>query len=114
MTSWIHLNPGAASFICDNYDVGAESQALSFHEQLPHYDETPLHALPSVAKELGLGQVFLKDESNRFGLPSFKILGASWAIFRAVSDRLGVVFDTTQTEGEELLSKLGDRSEGVV
>lgn len=60
----------------------------AFHKTLPHYAETKLHNLPAVASELGLGHVFIKDESTRFGLPSFKILGASWAIYRALCERL--------------------------
>jgi diaminopropionate ammonia-lyase len=56
-----------------------------FHHTLPGYAVTPLIALPGLAKELGLGQVLLKDESNRLGLPAFKILGASWAIYKAVA-----------------------------
>jgi diaminopropionate ammonia-lyase len=37
-----------------------------------------------VAAELGLGAVAVKDESDRFGLPAFKILGASWAVERTL------------------------------
>lgn len=62
---------------------------LAFHKTLPDYGRTPLHSLPSLARELGIGHVLLKDESNRFGLPSFKILGASWAVYRAVAEKLG-------------------------
>ena len=67
----------------------------SFHKQLPYYGETKLHSLPSVAAELGFGHVFLKDESTRFGLPSFKILGASWAIHQTLCKRLGLPSSTT-------------------
>lgn len=38
---------------------------------------------------LGVGQVWLKNESSRLGLPAFKILGASWAVYRVLEDRLG-------------------------
>ncbi|KAK5688223.1 hypothetical protein LTS10_000201 [Elasticomyces elasticus] len=62
----------------------------SFHKTLPDYNQTQLHELTSVAAELGLGQVFLKDESTRFGLPAFKVLGASWAVHRAVCQRVHV------------------------
>ncbi|WPH00432.1 Hypothetical protein R9X50_00326100 [Acrodontium crateriforme] len=61
-----------------------------FHKTFPGYGETQLHALPELAHELGLKNVFVKDESTRFGLPAFKILGASWAIHRAVCQRLGL------------------------
>ncbi|KAF2799904.1 tryptophan synthase beta subunit-like PLP-dependent enzyme [Melanomma pulvis-pyrius CBS 109.77] len=57
----------------------------NFHRRLPEYNVTPLVGLPEVAKELGLGHVFVKDESNRLGLPAFKILGASWAIYKAAA-----------------------------
>jgi diaminopropionate ammonia-lyase len=50
-----------------------------FHESLLGYEATPLH-------ELGSG-AFLKDESNRFGLPAFKILGASWAVEMTLRER---------------------------
>jgi diaminopropionate ammonia-lyase len=60
-----------------------------FHETLPDYAVTPLVALPTVADTLGLGAVLVKDESLRLGLPAFKMLGASWAVHRALqsSDR---------------------------
>lgn len=62
----------------------------AFHKSLPHYQPTPLTSLPAFAQQLGVGHVFVKDESLRFGLPSFKILGASWAIYRAVCDKTGL------------------------
>jgi diaminopropionate ammonia-lyase len=45
--------------------------------------------LPGVADQLGVAEVWAKDESSRLGLPSFKVLGASWAAYRALSRRLG-------------------------
>jgi len=44
---------------------------------------------PAIAEQLGLGRLWVKDESSRMGLPSFKILGASWAAFRALEARAG-------------------------
>ncbi|MFF2479193.1 pyridoxal-phosphate dependent enzyme [Streptomyces sp. NPDC058066] len=58
---------------------------LSFHRQLPSYAVTPLHDLPSVAADLGVARVTVKDESSRLGLPAFKMLGASWAAYRALA-----------------------------
>ena len=55
-------------------------EAASFHAGLAGYRPTPVHALPTVAAELGVGAVMVKDESDRLGLPAFKVLGASWAI----------------------------------
>ncbi len=54
--------------------------AANFHKGLPGYAPTQLIEVPQLAKELGVGRVFVKDESARFGLPAFKALGATWAI----------------------------------
>jgi diaminopropionate ammonia-lyase len=62
----------------------------AFHATLDGYTPTRLVDVPDLAGELGVARVLVKDESNRLGLPAFKILGASWATFRAVSDRLGL------------------------
>lgn len=55
-----------------------------FHRALPGYAPTPIRELPGAAAALGLGAVALKDESDRFGLPAFKILGAAWAVERTL------------------------------
>ena len=60
------------------------ADALAFHSSLDGYAPTPVRPLPEVAAELGLGEVLVKDESDRLGLPAFKVLGASWAVERAL------------------------------
>ena len=57
---------------------------LPFHKSMPGYEPTPLYNCPSLAKKLGVGTVLVKDESLRLGLPSFKMLGASWATANAI------------------------------
>ena len=64
--------------------------ALPFHRALPGYRPTPVHSLPRLAGELGLGAVAVKDESDRLGLPAFKVLGASWAVECALRERADV------------------------
>ena len=61
---------------------------MQFHRRLPGYEETPLVNAPGLADALGVGKVLVKDESSRLGLPAFKILGASWAVYRALEERL--------------------------
>ncbi len=61
-----------------------------FHRRLPEYEVTPLVRLKPLASRLGLGELLVKDESDRLGLPSFKILGASWAVYTMLSRRLGL------------------------
>lgn len=72
--------------------------ARAFHESLPGYAPTPLVDLPSVAAELGVGRVLVKDESARLGLPAFKVLGASWACERVLARQPGARL-VTATDG---------------
>jgi len=61
----------------------------AFHETFPQYAPTPLLALPATAAELGVGGIYIKDESKRFGLNAFKVLGGSYAMGRLLSGLLG-------------------------
>lgn len=63
-------------------------EPYDFHAKLPGYEPSPLIDAPGIAGTLGVGRVWVKDESSRFGLPAFKVLGASWAIYRALLERL--------------------------
>jgi diaminopropionate ammonia-lyase len=72
---------------------------LAFHQSLPDYRPTPLTEVPALAGELRVGQVFVKDESQRLGLPAFKALGAWWAIHRTLQNRPDVTELVTATDG---------------
>lgn len=69
-------------------------QVLAFHKRLPGYQPTSLVLLPTIAQEVGVKAVHLKYEGDRLGLPSFKILGASWGTFRAVTKQYGLSADS--------------------
>ena len=56
-----------------------------YHQSLPGYQPTPLVSLSSLAARLQLGRIWVKDESKRFGLNAFKVLGASYAFARHLS-----------------------------
>lgn len=58
-------------------------EARSFHRALSGYSPTPLRPLASAS----FGELLVKDETVRFGLPAFKILGASWAVERVLLER---------------------------
>jgi diaminopropionate ammonia-lyase len=79
-------NPQTAARLEEDFPGG---EAFAFHQKLPGYQRSPLLDAPSVAATLGVGRVWVKDESSRFGLPAFKFLGASWAIYRALLARTG-------------------------
>ncbi|WP_256855761.1 diaminopropionate ammonia-lyase [Ornithinimicrobium cryptoxanthini] len=60
-------------------DVAWAANARAFHRSLPDYVPTPLITLPHLASSVEIGRLLVKSEVGRFGLPSFKILGASYA-----------------------------------
>jgi diaminopropionate ammonia-lyase len=64
---------------------------IMLHRRLPGYAPTPLFEVPAIAAALGVGRLWVKDESHRCGLPSFKILGASYAVYCALVERIGAV-----------------------
>lgn len=66
-----------------------DSAVRAFHTRMPGYAPTPLFDVPDLADRFGVGRVLVKAETQRMGLPSFKILGASWATYRAVVDHIG-------------------------
>jgi len=84
---WVNPSPLRAPAPADGDRPNREP--LEFHRKLPGYAPTPLIELQRTAEELGLGGLYLKDESARLGLPAFKVLGAWWAGYRLLSDRLG-------------------------
>jgi diaminopropionate ammonia-lyase family len=82
------LNPNATTPYADEGPVSAA--IYNFHQDLPGYKRTPLLCLPQLAAELKLKAVYAKLETDRFGLPAFKILGASWATAKVISKQCGI------------------------
>ena len=71
------------------YGLEQAKKVREFHKSFPMYAPTPLAQLPETAKMLGIGAIYVKDESHRFGLNAFKVLGGSYAIGNILSRRLG-------------------------
>lgn len=87
------------------------SKAKNFHESFAEYKETPLVPLNNLAKRIGLKGIYLKDESYRFGLNAFKVLGGSYAMGRYLADKLGEDISDLPYEkltSKETRDKLGD------
>src|ERR1700759_760346 len=57
--------------------------------ECPRHKPTPLYELPALAAQLGLGEVRVKDESQRFGFGAFKALGGVFAIYSELSSAVG-------------------------
>lgn len=88
MTQYI-LNPAARGPtrhppVIDPHEY---SRVASFYTSHPELQATPLHRLPALASTVGLGDIWLKDESGRFGLNAFKILGVLYAFERLLTTR---------------------------
>ena len=65
------------------------AKARAFHKSFPQYSVTPLANLSGMANRLGLGGLYVKDESYRFGLNAFKVLGGSFAMARYIAEETG-------------------------
>lgn len=74
-------------------------EPIAFHRSLPGYRPTPLHSLPGLAGVAGVRDLWVKDESHRFGLRSFKALGASFAVERLLRETGGRPVLVTATDG---------------
>lgn len=65
------------------------NKARHFHMSFDNYQATPLYSLDALAKTLGVKKIFVKDESNRFDLNAFKVLGGTYAITRLICEKMG-------------------------
>lgn len=89
---------------CDLQFLSEEQarKVRSFHQSFPMYEPTPLVRLSETAKYLGLGDIYVKDESKRFGLNAFKVLGGSFAIGSYLAEKLNT--DIRELRYELLIS----------
>jgi diaminopropionate ammonia-lyase len=73
--------------------------ATEFHSSLPEYKPTPLIQLTNLSEKYNVGNIYVKDESPRFGLNSFKALGASYAIHQFLEEKPTLETFCTATDG---------------
>ncbi|MGM9917200.1 diaminopropionate ammonia-lyase [Anaerotignum sp.] len=85
------------------FNVEEAEKARNFHSTFSMYQETPLVSLQNLAEKLQVKSIYLKDESKRFGLNAFKVLGASYAIANEIGRRIGK--EITELSAESILSK---------
>jgi len=86
-------------------------KARAFHRSFPQYEPTPLVALPNLARLLGVRNIYVKDESFRFGLNAFKVLGGSYAMARFIAEETGrdvSELGFKQLTSPEIKKELGD------
>lgn len=98
-------DPALAIMSGENVD-----KARDFHRSFPPYSVTPLARLNGMAAHMGLGGIYVKDESYRFGLNAFKVLGGSYAIGCYLAQKLGRDISTLTYEelaGDDFLRSFG-------
>ncbi|HDK7159639.1 TPA: diaminopropionate ammonia-lyase [Clostridium botulinum] len=86
-------------------------KARDFHQSFPQFTKTPLVNLDNLAKRLGVAGIYVKDESYRFGLNAFKVLGGSFSMGKYLAKRLGKDISELSYEklnSEDARKKLGD------
>jgi len=88
----VRLNPHLENILLSD-------EAYRFHQSLSEYKPTPLVSLSSLARELDIGELWIKDESHRFGLDAFKGLGASFAVHNFLQNHPGSHTFCTATDG---------------
>ncbi|SMB78361.1 diaminopropionate ammonia-lyase [Deinococcus hopiensis] len=81
----MYFKPGPPT----TFNASPDPTLLAFHQRLPGYAPTPLVRAPHLAAALDVREVWVKNEANRLGLPAYKILGASWAVYRELETRHG-------------------------
>ncbi|MDD2564160.1 MAG: diaminopropionate ammonia-lyase [Salinivirgaceae bacterium] len=80
-------------------EILEKHNALEFHATLQGYKPTPLIHLPELSKKHNVGNIYIKDESHRFGLNAFKVLGASYAIHQLLAKNPESETFCTATDG---------------
>lgn len=89
----------------------AAKKVQEFHKSFPVYETTPLRELSNLAKQLGVKDIYVKDESYRFGLNAFKVLGGSYAIGSYIAKKVGMDISKLPYEkmiSEEIRKQIGD------
>ncbi|ACA84406.1 diaminopropionate ammonia-lyase [Shewanella woodyi ATCC 51908] len=81
-------------------------QTRQFHQQIEAYQPTPLISLEQLAARLGVKAILVKDESYRFGLNAFKVLGGSYALGKQLAEHLNV--DISEIDMKTVAAKLSE------
>ncbi len=89
----LNRNNERNSSVLDDFNLEVAEKARRFHESFDQYKPTPLVELDNLAEEIGIKKLMVKDESFRFNLNAFKVLGGSYAIGTYLAKLLGMDID---------------------
>ena len=91
---WHFSKEYVESDILKEFSQDVVDTVRNFHKSFKEYEPTPLVELKDLAAHIGVKNVFVKDESHRFNLNAFKVLGGSFAVAKYVADKLNVDIST--------------------
>jgi diaminopropionate ammonia-lyase len=74
----------------------------------PGYRPTPLRRLSKLASAAQVGEIFYKDEAERFGLGSFKALGGAYAVLRLLQQHIRAATGAHATSGDLTSRRYGE------
>lgn len=97
--------------VVNHYGYEQAEKVCRFHSSFPEYTVTPLVRLENLAKLFGVKDIYVKDESYRFGLNAFKVLGGSYAIACELAKRLKLPVEELTYDklmAPEVKQKLGE------
>lgn len=95
----------------EHFSTDKIANVLKFQKTHKQYAETPLVSLNHLSKHLNLASIQVKDESKRFGLNAFKVMGGIYAIGKYIADKLGRNIETIsfeQLQSEEVKEQIGN------
>ena len=87
--SAVFAHPADRKYPDPRFSLPEAEKVRAFHRGLPGYAPSPLLELADLSEKLHIKSIHIKDESTRFSLNAFKVLGGSWAAGRWVSEKLG-------------------------
>ncbi|MEI6856314.1 diaminopropionate ammonia-lyase [Psychrilyobacter sp.] len=96
----LKTNPKESIKFLSEEEVG---KAIKFHKSFDQYTVTPLAKLDNLANYTGLSRIYVKDESYRFELNAFKVLGGSFAMGKYLASKLDC--DISKLGYRELISE---------
>ncbi|MFT8310809.1 MAG: diaminopropionate ammonia-lyase [Sporolactobacillus sp.] len=91
---WSHVDAADVQ----DFSEAVVEKVLAFQKTHKSYRATPLRSLDALAGELGVSKIYVKDESYRFGLNAFKVMGGIYAIANCLAEKLGLPIEALSFE----------------
>lgn len=108
----VHYNRDKKSgYSVKQFGIDNAAKVNAFHKSFPEYTVTPLVELDNLSRSLGVKKIYIKDESYRFGLNAFKVLGGSYCVGKYIAGKLGMDIGDISYEKiarDEIRNRMGE------